>query len=779
MLHEILLSLSGHPSSLLCADDGSAGRDARGGDRLTPAERDLLASAAHLSSLHIKLRGHTLQISANHPSMVCRAVATTIDLVHLEAFQRKVLGVERKILQEDADVVGAYNIVSLTAVMSEFTPWRRRLEWLSDAMQFMLKGDGGNACTAAQLIDRLRKEIQSGYTDIEEAAHTLVKSAEMAWLKQASAWILYGRLPSLGQDEFFIKASKDENGVVEYALEHSQLPSFVSPATAASMLFIGRCLNHARVKSTLESGLGARNHVAGQLQELSSLTFPLDSASFSRAITSIRLSLSRNTLQKLLPLEKVVEILQLLRDYFLLVKGEFAMCLTQEADEKSRSRWRRADNLAYEKKEGLTNVVVKQGEVTRVLARAWAAMGSMQGLHADEDEGAELARDLLRLQIGKASSAIPLPVSSIATRATAAVIAATPFRNLLFSVPVTLTLCEIPSPLDMFLTPSDLQVYTAVNAYLLSVRRAHIRLTDLWKMTSLRRHHPAPLGPPTGSTRAGRERVILLRERQASRSLIMRSAWVACSAAVFFLAETEAYMQSEVLAGLWEDYRHWLLGDPATSASSTGRSTRAKPSVSTRESESDDDGDIWLETPDPAQPAGARFQQHDPESLSTAHRIYLRSLCRHLLLTQPSYTEPLYSLLVHIDQLVALIRRLHSIWEAMDLETDAGVVDAFVDLERDEREVIPAIRVLEGNIRTSISDVIAALRALEMDTAFAAELEGDTDPGLDDYHPHAEEAGGGAAFVPPRIGGINHLLMKLDFGGWIGGPGSEADSFLV
>lgn len=569
--------------------------------------------------------------------------------------------------------------------------------------------------------------------------------------------------------------------MLEYFLEQSQLPSFVSSSTAASMLFIGRCLNHVRVKATLESGLEGRNHVAAQLQELSGLTFPLDRASFSRTITSIRLSLSRNTLQKLLPLEKVVEILTLFRDYFLLAKGEFAMALTQEADEKNRSRWRRADNLAYEKRDGLTNVVVKQGEVTSVLARTWAAMGSMRGLHADEDEGLELARDLLRLQVGKSQSLTPLPLGSTTSQHPSAVVSATPFRNLLFSAPTILTLSEIPSPLDMFLASADLQIYTVINSYLLSIRRAHIRLTDLWKMTSLRRHYPAPPGPPFGSTRAGRERVVLLRKRQTSRSLIMRSAWVACSAAVFFLAETEAYMQSEVLAGMWEDFQRWLSGEVTTTVPAVAptRSATVNLSTVTRETESADFEDIWLETStetrppsSPNKPRITPSQQYDPESLATAHRTYLRSLCRHLLLTQPSYTEPLYSLLVHIDHLVALIRRLHSIWESMDLETDAGVVDAFADLERDEREVIPAVRDLEVNVRTSISEVITALRALEMDPVFAAELEGEDDAEADQ---HVGEVDGDTAFVPRRIGGINRLLMKLDFGGWIGGP--KVDGF--
>lgn len=557
-------------------------------------------------------------------------------------------------------------------------------------------------------------------------------------------------------------------GTKEYVLEPSLLPGFVLPSTAASMLFIGKSLNHARVKATLESGAHGRNHVSSQLDELSRLSFPLDSASFSKAINSIRATLSRNTLQKLLPLERVLEILQLFRDYFLLAKGEFAITLTQEADEKSRNRWKRADNLAYEKRGSLGNVVIKQGEVTRVLARTWAAMGSMQGLHSDEDEGVELARELLRLQITKSKPATPLVLSSNSSRSNANTLATTPFRNLLFSVPVILTLNEIPSPLDMFLAHSDLQTYAVINSYLLSIRRAHIRLTDLWKMTSLRRHFPSPPGPPLGSRGAGRAQVVLLRQRHTYRTSVMRSAWVTCSAAVFFLAETEAYMQAEVVSVLWDDFHSWLLRGNARTSPAAG--SQARRSSRVKGADGGDDNDIWLgesgSTPPQAQPSRPQATTpRDPESLSTAHRTYLRTLARHLLLTQPTFTDSLYTLLVSIDHLVATIHRLHSTWSSMDLETDAGVLDAFSDLEADEKEIIPTLRGLEKSVRKGVGEVIEALRVLEVDGNFAAELEGDMDVG--------EDVSGGEGYVPRRVGGINRLLMKLDSGGWMGRRGDE------
>ncbi|KAK2034449.1 Spc97/Spc98 family protein [Colletotrichum zoysiae] len=763
MLHEILLALSGHPSPLLRTDnpDPNALPTA-----VSPPERELLATAAHLSDLHVKLQGYTGPIAAEHPSTICRAVATAVQSVHLAAFQRKVLEVEETILRRDSSLVGAYNIVPLTAVVGEFSEWTRRMEWLWEIVQFMLKKQQGQSCRGAQLIDRLRSELQSGYVDIERTAMSLVSVAETAWLKQVSAWILYGRLPTFGGEDFFVQ--KTDGGDQDYVSVPSLLPKFVTPATSSSMLFIGRSLNHVRVKGSVESGLQGLDHLSSQLKELSALTYPLNTAGFSRAITSIRLTLSRTILLKLLPLTKVVEALKVLREFFLLSRGEFAMALTQQADEKLRSRWKRSDNLAYEKREGLGTFAVKEGEVAAVLAKTWAAMGLMQGQHADEDEGLEIARKLLRLNLTKSKPAVPLKLEASVSRPTTKTLATTPFRNLLLSVPVVLTM-QIPSPLDMFLTASDLQIYSTINSYLLSIRRAHIRLTELWKITSLRRHHPAPPGPPAGSTRVGRSKVILLRQRYAARSNALRSAWVTCSASLFFLSETEAYLQTEVVAGLWDGFHAWLTKekkDGRTAApSSTLSKAASKPSseVEEEDEDEDEDDDIWLAQSTPARVTVPKSTDsnpvHDPQSLATAHRAYLRALSTRLLLTFPSYTDPLYNLLTHTDHLVALTQRLHAVWSSMDLEADAGVVDAFVDLEIEEKEVRAAIRDVEKHVKDGIRDVIAALRSLEADpAAFADEEEGGEEGVL-------REEG---EYVPCRVGGVERLLMKLDLAGWFG-----------
>jgi hypothetical protein len=214
MLHEIILSLSGHPSPLLRNETLDGPPTSQAASVLSPPERELLSKAAHLSNVHVKLLSYTAQISNDHPSTICRAVATAIDTIHLASFQKKVLEVEETILKKDAGLVGAYNIVPLTAVVGEFADWARRMDWLWETVQFMLKKQqSGEACHGSLLIDRLRSALQSGYVDIEETAMSLVSVAETAWLKQVSAWILYGRLPSFGGEDFFVQRSAGDDQV--------------------------------------------------------------------------------------------------------------------------------------------------------------------------------------------------------------------------------------------------------------------------------------------------------------------------------------------------------------------------------------------------------------------------------------------------------------------------------------------------------------------------------------------------------------------------------------
>ncbi|OMP85860.1 hypothetical protein BK809_0002072 [Diplodia seriata] len=766
MLHEILLSLSGHPSSLFDAEkqDAVAHITPASFPLLSPPEAELLSSVARLAQLHRAIRNHAQTIASSHSSTICRAVATAVISSHLARFQQKILDVEARILKQDASIVGAYNIVPLAGVVAEFDEWTRRMEWYWDMACFMLPKEGADnsksgdseACTGAGMIDRLRQEVQTGYPDVEAAALDLSRVAETAWLRQLSTWVLYGRLPTHGTNDFFIMQVEGDDGFVDYVSTSRLLPKFVSSRTASSILFIGRSLDQIRNRgATGVSAIAPKTSelelLPVHLRYLSGLQVPISTASLSEAISAIRLSLSRNTLQQLLPLPKILQILSLLQEFFLLGRGEFAVALIEESDERIRSRYRRPGQSKPGR--GVQTMLVKEGEITAVLSRTWARLAALINDEEMSDENLDLARNLVHLSMSNPTSTRPSTPGRAREGADALPkLSNVVFNDLLLSIPTSLKL-DVSPPLDLFLTSPEVDCYSTIHAYLLAVRRAHLRLTDLWRQSSIRKEHPTPMGPPLSNSPWGASELRKRRLRSNARTISMRKVWATCGAAVFLLSEFVGYFEGEVVQESWKHFRQWVV------AADSDNERPTSPS----DSDNEDAHDLSRQ---PTQHSMKQSQQlsrpatstsmhesrrtpHDPEVLASAHRLFLRSLSYSLLLTDMPYTHALRSFLTHVDELIAFIDRLRTIQRNLDLERDEGVVDALANYEQEEKDVLLELDRARKRADSDLRSMVARLRELDKERVGTG-LFGD-----------GESIGG---FEPWKGGGVDRLLMKLDFG---------------
>ena len=753
MLQELLLALSGHPSPLLATSIEETNRGPFK-EYLSPAESALLRSLAQeLGGRHIRIRDSAFNISSTHPSIVCRAVATSITLTHLARFQKTILDVEKDILEQNPRLVGAYKIVPLSGVAGAFDGWTRKLEWLLSLVDFIespgdfSKGDDSvTECTASQILSWIRQSTQTGYPDIEQLSYELLKIAETAWLRQLSTWLLYGRLPIHGAADFFIFKETGSRGGKNkidsgYSINSRLVPSFVTQATANSILFIGNSLNHTRDRAvSMQEGISHTrspelNLLPSHLAYLSSLEIPISPASFSSAVSTIRLSFSKNVLQKLLPISKVLEILRVLRDFFLLERGEFAVALITAADQRLQTRQSRfADKLPPKANDALKSAIIKEGEVSTILARTWAAMASLQGVDDDdddEDEDLELARDLINLSI-KVLDPIS-PTAGAATEST--------FDTFLLPTPTTLGL-RIPSPLDLFLTSSDVDAYSHIHVYLLSLRRAHLRLSKLFLLSVLRRDHPSPRVPLQESEKSEAGALRRMRERAARRAKTLRPVWATVRSAAYLLTEMGEYFQGEVVKTLWDSFYIWL--DP------TREEKGSRPGTAS----SADSAPVLFSVSSPSQQRSTQPREpalHDPEGLTVAHRTYLSSLAHGLLLDDARFTKELRALLTSIDYFSALMARLDSIYQHLDLETDLGIVDTFTNFEIEEKEVMRELASARVKAAGTVQAVITALR--EADAARAGS----------NSHSVGFQADEEDAFVPQMSGGLDRLLLKLEF----------------
>lgn len=763
MLHELLLALSGHPSSLLFpSNDEAENKIVR--DLLSPAETALLKSLSEdLGEKHRNIRERATDISSVHVSIVCRAVSTAIVSTHLGNFQQRILEVERWILEENSNLVGAYNIVPLSGLVSAFDGWGRKLEWLWNLVQFIQSDVPGKgirqgtvnqrSCTGSRILERLRESTHTGYPDIEQIALHLTKIAEEAWLKQVSAWVLYGRLPSLGAADFFISKeegrAKVHGSTDTYGIKASLVPTFVTPSTANSILFIGKSLNHIRDKrSTLVGGFSIGTSpelelLSSHLSHLSSLGSPINTSSLTAAISAIRASLCRNALQKLLPQSKVLELLRVFKDFFLLERGEFAIALIQAADERLVSRqYRFAEKSNQKGLEGLGTVLVKDGEVSAVLARTWTTLSLLQGADdADIDEDLDLARELLRLSIKPRDS--DRSASQLSEPA---------FDDFLLPTPTTLGL-RVPSPLDLVLSSSNVETYSQIHAYLLSIRRGHLRLSQLFLLSDLRRDHPSPKAPQHLGHQDRIETLAWMRKRADRRAKALRPIWAAVGSATFLLTELGEYFQGQVIKSSWEEFNHWL--DPAQASCAQNPHNPASPEPAAPKAD-----------PNTTTSNLSTRSLHDPETLSLGHSRYLAALTQQLLLTHSAFTAALHAFLLSSAHLCALTQRLATVQHALDLQTDTGVGDVFTAKHAaEETELVAELGTAATNVETQVKTLVELLREIDRGgnrIGFSA-TNGQHEMTNSDISgaPGGENPEEG--FTPWKGWGVERLLLKLDW----------------
>ena len=767
MIHELLLGISGHPSPLL-SSSASGLEDFHGLQSiLSPAERALVKSLAQgLGERNRNIRNNASAVSSSHPSTICRAVSTAIVSTHLAAFQHRILEVEKNILEQDARIVGAYNIVPLSAVAEAFDGWTRKLEWLWDLMQFIQVQGSNKArqtrlstrdfCTAAELLKHLEESTHTGWPDIEQISLNLSKVAETAWLKQTSTWVLYGRHPASGAADFFIKhlpvLHNGQSPVsYQYDIEEELIPHYVTKATAQSILSIGKALNYIRDRKVTFTDTASRaiapdlallpNHLSHLSSHLSALESPLTASSFSAAIGAIRLSLSQNALQKLLPIASIMQMLHLLKDFFLMDNGDFAIALITAADERLPPR-NRADVSRRNLTNDLTSLTIKEGEVSAVLARAWNALAMLQSLDptCDEvvDDYLDRARSLIRLSIKS------LDINSTPSRGLTDKLPVASFDDLLLPSSTVLSL-RVHPPMDLFLAPADVEVYSSIHAYLLAIRRAHLRLSKLILLSALRRDQPSPKASVSSNHKEAFESLANRRRKANQRAKTMRPVWAQIGSAAFFLTELGKYFQGEVVKCSWSTFQSWLSLNPASDVRSADTSLMSSTSSGRRSYQS-------RPTSSGSSQGASSLSPRDPETLTKAHRRYLASLEKGLLLDDINFTALLRRFLTSVDHLAALMQRLNYIQQTLDLETNAVVSAAAHNFAVEAQGLMQDLGSSCQKVSSGAQSLIEALRAID------AARTGARSTHVKDFVEDHDE------FIPWANGGVERLLLKFDSG---------------
>ncbi len=751
MLQEILLSLSGYHSDIWeKVKEGDTEHDELQKYASEP-EKAMLDVLANISRLHLEIKETAARVAATHASMICRAVGSAITVHHLAGFRKKVLDVESSILQRSPAYVGAYNIVPLSTIVSEFAPWSRRLDWLLSVTRCM----GGKTtlsredvpCTGKDLLDFLQGETHTGYTDVENMSTHLMICAQKVWMRSLAAWVLHGKLSSFSANDFFIWYNPSGSGVMDrYIEETNLLPKFVSKAAAESILATGTALNQIQNHGQSNGSFHRMNQspalLSRHLQSLEGLSYPLNPVLLEAVLWNIDLSVSQNLLSHILPAEQIHSLLRVIHRFVLLGSGEFAVALIENGASKVVG-WSHQNSLKPARKPSRPDILtMKDAELSMVLTKTWDELASLQVNEDRDDETFTFGRKILVLhgldektvEEGTILTWLPSPAM------------------LDFYLPRD-------STLSLFLGPAATKLYSSINSYLLSLRRAELQLSSLWKLTSQRRCHPTPVGPPNSATTTGKRILAARRAREESRSAVMRQHWACANKALFLVNELGGYLHSEVIGNSWSHFDAWIQEGVNSSRPGSSLSQGPRPGTTLFVAPQ-------LKTSQLSNGSNLSQKARDPRMLAQAHRAFLIALRQGLLLDNEQFVADMKELLNLVDHYVALFSRLQKTWEGLDLQEDDGVVDAFSNYSQDEVSVLAEMARSRALLEEAMLNLVLKLK--EADKLRSANGVMGAFEQLDLQRER---------FVPRWPRTLDRLIMKLDH--LAGGRESIPDDGLV
>ena len=141
----------------------------------------------------------------------------------------------------------------------------------------------------------------------------------------------------------------------------------------------------------------------------------------------------------------------------------------------------------------------------------------------------------------------------------------------------------------------------------------------------------------------------------------------------------------------------------------------------------------------------------------------MTALLESLLLNDTPFISALHVFLSHIDHFIALITRLQTVQQNLDLETDEGVVDALANYASEEQEIISSLLDAKKLLDDGVRGLVDRLREVEQRRHGA---------GVDS---RKLTFGEDEVYTPWKGPGVDRLLMKLDFGRLDGDAGGAVD----
>ncbi|KAF9419373.1 hypothetical protein BGZ94_009431 [Podila epigama] len=464
-----------------------------------------------------------------YQSLYLKAMTNTLQ-VKLESYRDTIIQTEAGILSGQDNLGG---MVPLSTISARFAPFQLVFPAIASLITEIRAGycvspesEERMPYSGGKLIDLLQDKAASGVPIQKEWMTDLLQGCQAVMMRQIVSWVIYGQIQD-PFDEFFIYALQPtiegggnhgdslglfqsrlrgstslrhrmssssqqqqqqqsgslrpqkighEKWQAEYAIDDRMLPTMIPASLAQAMLFIGKSIatsKQAKPKPIAIPPALTQKHLnlmlpfivqpspsttASTQTDMTTLSGALMLNKLTHAIHQIRTDIANHLWVVVQVGDRVVSAIESFRRYFLLGDGEFALKLIDGLEDFKRNRLSRlGQNI-----NSAGAVSIRDHDLGGMLTKAARGTRSI----AREEDPSLYSYDL-RLQ------------SSLESSGGEASGQGGMFDDQLLGIPVRL--CYTLSwPLDFFLTSEDLSQYGDMFAFLITVRKAQVKLQQAW-----------------------------------------------------------------------------------------------------------------------------------------------------------------------------------------------------------------------------------------------------------------------------------------------------------
>lgn len=538
MLHELLITLSGYPGDIFkpfpFEPETATTFAITDFPLLHPAEKEGLNRLAQLGFYFKEFNTFITscrspsqqrgQITPSNgeasnvptpPGLYLRAMANALDK-KLQSYRQVIVQTEAAILSGEDNLGG---IVPLSTISGRFAPY----QLVFPAIANLLSDIESAALTEApysggRLINLLQDRSASGVPIQKEWMTELLQGCCAVMLRQITSWVIHGQI----QDpfgEFFVVQLESSHGAGEtnqgsrystgsfvrsraatslgpdtvspstvltgsaalspsikwqtgYGLDEQMIPAMIPTALAHAMLFIGKSIatvRQAKPKPIPIPQSITQRHLDLLLPLISTSSEKMEIKSVSDEVLNLNLLTAvihqirkdiANHLWVVVQVgEKVVKTLESFKRYFLLCDGEFGLGLITALEEFKRNRLSRMGQFITTT---ATSIGIRDHDLGGMLKKA------------AQDTPAQNDTALTSFEFRIVKPAQKLTGSEQDQPPTFGM-----FDDQLLGIPVRLTY-TLSWPLDLFLTIEDLDQYSDVFAFLMTIRKSQVRLQQAW-----------------------------------------------------------------------------------------------------------------------------------------------------------------------------------------------------------------------------------------------------------------------------------------------------------